>query len=339
MQNIFNHINILTVGTHDGVFHADDVFAVAALDLKFGGVEIIRSRNPKELADADLLVDVGGAYKPMQLIFDHHQAGGAGARRNGVKYAGFGLIWRHFGEPICGSKLVATRVDRALVQVIDAVDNGQNGFSRELSLAVNSMCPQWHEGGNFNTYMRAFERAVKWAKTVLQLAIELAKINRLDTETIACIGTNDPFVAERKDVRQLAEAKSAEIVAGGIEHANGQILELSEYCLWQPAVVETRPEAKLVVFQDISGSWRVQVVPVSSTPGSFDSRCSLPTAWWGAARPVLVELTDVSDVIFCHPNGFIGGAQTREGVMRLAERAIAEHHIQGSNPGMSSVKR
>lgn len=67
---------IIRIGTHDGIFHADEVFAVAliqdackALGKKF---ETIRSRDTAMLDGCTLRVDVGGKYSPGTGDFDHH---------------------------------------------------------------------------------------------------------------------------------------------------------------------------------------------------------------------------------------------------------------------------
>src|SRR4051794_31205378 len=115
----------MRVATHDGSLHADEVFAVAALSLLGEPLEVVRTRDEAELAAADARVDVGFASDPATGDYDHHQKGGAGERRNGVRYASFGLVWRAHGERIAGGAGVAARVDESLVQGIDANDTGQ----------------------------------------------------------------------------------------------------------------------------------------------------------------------------------------------------------------------
>src|SRR3989344_7590830 len=114
--------------THNGSFHTDDVFACAALSLLLERekvpFEIIRTRDEGVIAKADYVFDVGGVYDAEQNRFDHHQPGGAGKRENGIEYSSFGLVWRKFGEKLCGSSKVADVVDKKLVQPIDAADNG-----------------------------------------------------------------------------------------------------------------------------------------------------------------------------------------------------------------------
>jgi len=62
----------ITVCTHSGEFHADDVFAVAILKLVFGDINIVRSRDKTKIAEADIVVDVGEIYDKNENRFDHH---------------------------------------------------------------------------------------------------------------------------------------------------------------------------------------------------------------------------------------------------------------------------
>ena len=65
------------IGTHNGVFHADEVLAIALLlwqlNYELEEVRIIRSRDENMLALADATVDVGGRYDESKNYFDHHQ--------------------------------------------------------------------------------------------------------------------------------------------------------------------------------------------------------------------------------------------------------------------------
>src|SRR3989338_10758267 len=105
--------------THNGTFHADDVFSVAALTLYFYSQnkepKIIRTRDPETIKTGDIVLDVGSEYDAERNRFDHHQIGGAGKRANGVPYAAFGLAWKKYGEKLCGSAEVAKEVERVLV--------------------------------------------------------------------------------------------------------------------------------------------------------------------------------------------------------------------------------
>ena len=116
----------MQVATHPGNFHADDVFAIAVLQLVHGELDVVRTRDAEAQAAADLRVDVGGRHDPATGDFDHHQKGGAGERANGIRYASFGLVWREHGPALAGSREAAEAIDERLVQGVDANDTGQN---------------------------------------------------------------------------------------------------------------------------------------------------------------------------------------------------------------------
>ena len=63
----------MLIATHDGSFHADEVFAIAALGLLGEPLEVMRTRDRDALARADLRVDVGFRHDPSTGDFDHHQ--------------------------------------------------------------------------------------------------------------------------------------------------------------------------------------------------------------------------------------------------------------------------
>ena len=63
----------MIASTHDGRFHADEIFALAVLNLSYPDLEILRSRDENIYKNADIIVDVGPIYDPDNHIFDHHQ--------------------------------------------------------------------------------------------------------------------------------------------------------------------------------------------------------------------------------------------------------------------------
>ena len=292
------------VCTHHGLFHADDVFAVAALGRLFE-VVIVRSRDPKVFGACDIRVDVGGEHDPEKMTFDHHQAGGAGVRPNGVPYASFGLVWKCFGTQICcGDAKVARMIDERLAQTIDADDNGvllsEPLFERAPGRSVDpyivpslidALNPNWHEPKDYDA---AFKRAVYFASVVLEREIKRA----------------EGIVGAETDVRKaIAAAKDP------------RILVLNYACPWQEAVLAEAPQALYVCYPSESGDWRVQAVP--DAPDSFGMRQPLPAAWAGAAAAELRRLTGLDDITFVHNNLFIAAALSQASALKMAELALA----------------
>lgn len=281
------------VATHDGVFHADDVFAVAALKRVFA-INLVRTRDPEKLKTADLCVDVGGGS------LDHHMPGGAGARNNGVPYAAFGLVWHEFGERICGDPGVVAMVDRRLVQSVDAGDTGY-GLNKDngepmiynVSNVISRFNPEWfEEPQNFDG---AFDEAVKMASAILE------------REIAYCRGV------------VLARA---EVEAAMVASEDKRLLVLKRFCPWFGPATRSA-ELLYVIFPDGNGNgWRLHCVP--TRPGARDQRRSLPAAWAGKNDEALAALTGVADATFCHPARFLAGAKSKEGILALAKLALAD---------------
>src|SRR5215217_6084314 len=124
----------MKVVTHDGPFHADDVFANAVLRAAFSDVQLVRSCDPDIIASADLVFDVGGVYDPAARRYDHHMRERP-LRESGTPYSSVGLIWRDFGRAalpaLLGTALdreaadaVWRDIDAGIVLSIDQDDNG-----------------------------------------------------------------------------------------------------------------------------------------------------------------------------------------------------------------------
>jgi len=63
------------IGTHSGIFHADDAMAcyfLTKLTKDYKNAIITRTRDMEVLNKMDLVVDVGGIYDPKNNRYDHH---------------------------------------------------------------------------------------------------------------------------------------------------------------------------------------------------------------------------------------------------------------------------
>ncbi|WP_167631095.1 MYG1 family protein [Mariprofundus ferrooxydans] len=289
-------MNDKTIATHNGNFHADDVFSVAAIGMILPSFTLVRTRDSELIAKADIVIDVGLEYDPERGRFDHHQRGGAGERENGIPYSSFGLIWQKYGADICqGDQDVANAVDAGLVSTIDAVDCGhvegvQQGIS--LSQTIGMFNPTWQEDSHVDA---CFDEAVEFASRVLTRFIAAA--------------------------RGGISAKA--IVEKAIDDAaDPRVIVLEKYVPWKRTVHALSEEALYVVYPSQTGEWRIQTVPVE--PGSFEDRKSLPQAWAGLSGKELQELTGIDDAMFCHNGLFIAGAESFESTMNMASMALEE---------------
>ncbi|WP_019027430.1 MYG1 family protein [Colwellia piezophila] len=283
-----------TIVTHNGNFHADDVFSIAALKSIFPTFNLIRTRDLDIIAKADIVLDVGGVYDADTGRFDHHQRGGAGKRDNGIPFSSFGLIWQKYGVEICqGNQELANSIDADLVSTIDAIDCGHvEGVVQGISLSqtISMFNPTWQEDSHFDT---CFDEAVEFA-------------SRLLTRFIA--SANGGISAKA-------------IVAKAIENAaDPRVIVLEKYTPWKRTVHALSTEALYMVYPSGSGPWRIQTVPVE--PGSFEDRKPLPAPWAGLSDKALKEVTGIDDAMFCHNGLFIAGAESFESTMKMAAMAL-----------------
>jgi len=295
----------VNIATHDGTFHADEIFAFAAIPCD---KNIIRTRDPEKIRAADVRIDVGGAYDHEGLSYDHHQKCGSGVRENGVPYASFGLVWKHFGENYCSFRCadenverVAKLVDEELVQKIDAVDTGHLSNTNEgpypLHYAISALNPMLGEA-----YSEAQRK--RHADDAFKVAVDFAGkiLSGVTSRCEEAIGAED-------------------IVKRAVQNSESDnYLVLEKFCPWQKAVVDQGTSHKYVIFENQQGNFMLSSIPEKA--GDWSAyRQSLPNEWRGLSGAEFQKATGIEDAVFCHAAGFIAGAKTQEGAKSLAELA------------------
>jgi uncharacterized UPF0160 family protein len=289
-------MNDKTIATHNGSFHADDVFSIAALKHIFPSFKLIRTRDLEVISKADIVIDVGDVYDPETDRFDHHQRGGAGKRENGIPYSSFGLMWKKYGLAICqDNQDLANAVDADLVSTIDAIDCGHvKGVSQGISLSqtISMFNPTWQEESHFDT---CFNEAVDFASRILTRFIASAN----------------------------GGISAKEIVAKAIDNAEDpRVIVLDKYTPWKKTVHALSEVALYMIYPSPYGQWIIQTVPVE--PGSFEDRKSLPKAWAGLSDKAFKDVTSIDDAMFCHNGLFIAGAESFESITKMASIALQD---------------
>jgi uncharacterized UPF0160 family protein len=315
-----------TIATHNGSFHADDVFGVAVLMGIFPAHTLVRTRTNALIEAAHFAVDVGGIWDAPNGRFDHHQRGFDGARPArlvdgmelaGVGYASAGLVWSAYGDDYVAAFAarngypadaqavadITRSIDNALVQYLDIVDTGQGDVAPGifgLSSLIAQLNSNWMEeagldaDGKARLHEERFREAVAMTTRFLDRAI----------------------------MKQISQARSMDIVRQSPRLLGGRVLHLQEGGMpWTRVVVDEMPEVLFVIYPDSDGSqYQVKTVPVA--PGSFTARLDLPQSWAGLREQELAAVNGVADSVFCHLNLFIGGARSLEGAIRMAELAL-----------------
>lgn len=297
---------INNIVTHNGSFHADDLFACATFYILLDGrVRVTRTREPELIENANVVFDVGGIYDPETERFDHHQKGGSGKRDNGIEYASFGLVWKKYGEQICGDKEVADEIDRKIAAPIDAVDNGmdvmtpkfKNIFPYNADQIFMSHHPTWKEtDANIDQiFMEQVEKVVE----VLKREIKVAK---------------DDVEGKHLIIDAYNKSEDKRIVE----------LEVSFPRYLFQKTLSKFPEPVYIVYPGIFGkNWKAEAI--AKSPDTMESRKKFPEPWRLGVNndPKLKELTGVPDAMFSHRGGFLITASSKEGAMKIAEKSLS----------------
>ncbi|UVW27573.1 MYG1 family protein [Massilia sp. H6] len=318
----------MVIVTHNGKFHADDAWAVAALHILFPEADIVRTRDSAIIDAADFVVDVGGTWDPARGRFDHHQKGFEGARASGVPYASAGLVWREYGAR-CVAALAAAHaghqmdadaaqqlahaIDNDIVQYLDLSDvgaarNAPGGYG--MSAVVSGYNPNWMDeqrlgyGLEAEAYRLAqFRKAMAFLTDVMTNAVKYR------------VGA----------MLALAQVRQSEAME------DGRLLFLKNAALpWSSVVRKEMPKVLFVLSHSLSED-RYMLHTVPATTDTFDARADLPAPWAGLRDDELAAVTGVPDAKFCHNGRFIAAAKSYGGAYAMAQQAL--HAVdQGLTP-------
>lgn len=296
--------------THNGAFHADDLFACATLILimeKEGyEYEIVRTRDMEVIEKADYVFDVGGIYDEKVNRFDHHQKNGSGARQNGIPYAAFGLVWKHFGMSLCeGNKNVWEIIDNEIASPIDANDNGIDIASLKFknvkpyagSRVFTIYEPTWKETENHIDQI-FIDQAIR-VSLLLKREIEVA-IH--DVEGVNLI----------KQSYETSEDKRVVVLD----------TSLPRY-LYQQVLSSFSEPIYLISPSNHGTSYKVEAI--TKSPETMQSRKPFPSSWRGilAGGGNALEITGVEGVLFVHNSGFLANLDTKENALKFAYKSLS----------------
>ncbi len=287
----------MKIVTHNGSFHADDLFACATLKLIYPDAEIVRTRDEEIIKTGDIVLDVGNVYDPGTNRFDHHQKAGAGVRENTIPYASFGLIWKHFGLQACGNnRQVWEKLEKKIVMPIDAIDNGVTVVKDSLAGVMPYTAdqiflifsPTWkeNEDGIDQTFMEQVERV----KPILLREIEV---------------TSADIEAEEIILNAVKNSPQKEIVT--IEQNFPRYLYQN--------ILSNLPDILFVIMPRTDDGWKIEAI--KQNPLSMESRQYFPESWRGLRDADLEKVTGVEGAYFCHRSGFFVAAHTKEAVLAL----------------------
>lgn len=279
----------VTLVTHSGRFHADEIFAIAMIQI-IKDVEITRSRDQDVIDQADIVLDVGAEYIPDNLRFDHHQNSFTKTRADGTPFATAGLVWAHFGAEILAKKglkgdyeiqFAQQWVDQKIIHDIDAVDNGL--FTEDPRPSVSMIIGMMNASSTEDdeTQKAAFYQAIAFTSSILNNVIKAA-------------------IKEAENIVELeAYAKTAQ----------DGLLILDKHLPFKDFLYN-HPEIKRVVYPRNSEQFGVYCNGKEN---------HLPQRFRGLRSDELNAITELDDTVFCHKSGFMCVTNSQESALFMAK--------------------
>ncbi len=298
----------LNILTHSGGFHSDDIFSTALLKTYFKykdkniKLNIKRSIKQEDIDKADIVYDIGRIYNPKKLRFDHHQNDSNLIRSNGIPYAAFGLLFKHFGVELISLiskeknkiflKECFESVEKRFIQHIDAMDNGVLTYKKNFEdvdiFTIDNyfqMCKVSIDSNNTKETDKKFFELVKFAESIIEnTVIYSIKIQREKKLAIQ-------IYKKSKDKRV--------IICDGYYNFN----------------YNKFPEPLVEVYPDLRGGWSAKVVEKGEQ--LYDARFYFPESWRGLVDEELEKVTGIKGSKFCHKSGFLAVNNTKEGLLEM----------------------
>lgn len=321
-MNILQNFKIVT---HNGIFHTDEVLAIAMYKIMVfnKNIEIIRTRDPNIIKNADVLIDVGGIYDSSLSKFDHHQRdfNEFFLESKITKLSSAGLVYFHYGTAII-QKLypdiyyenidtVWKKLYHKFIEAIDAIDNGVNQYPEIIQPLYINETTLYHRisrlNGEPSDDVKQFEQ--------FKIAIELCK---------------KEFIEILDDVVKKWLPNMV-IIKNAFENRFNRIIEINSMPEWDSILKDceksctdsdyVKNNVLFAIYNDKSqNSWKLHCVSGNT---KFEQRLKLPKIWGGLTNEDLQSAVGGPEgAVFCHIGGFMAGHRTREGVIFMANEAM-----------------
>tara|TARA_Y100000034_G_C6875463_1_gene400311 strand:- start:485 stop:1525 length:1041 start_codon:yes stop_codon:yes gene_type:complete len=325
-----------TAATHDGSFHADEVYCTAAVKLIWPKIKILRTRDGEKIKEADIVYDVGKIHNPSKDLFDHHQRDFDVTRPNGLPMSSFGLLWQKYSKDVIKSIIlseykrdpfmdnfddwygyISSHVDRHLVAPIDVIDNGYGYYV--LSVTGKDTAGMVMNEQKADTLSNLVGRKNKpwfsdkpddnrkWFDAAVVDAMQ-------DLKTIVI--ESFWFQKTRNDV--ITKVLNSE------NSSHPHVLILDRYI--RGVEIHLRAEEvkdidiHFVVFSQ-GDQWKIMSVSETAY-GSFTQKTSLPSEWAGLDGDDLVKASGYHDAVFVHRNRHFAVFGSKESALSVVNTLL-----------------
>ena len=187
-RHLVDENNTLQCFTHGGVFHSDDVFSFALIQMycdDFGvDFKLHRMRDEVKPDFKCLMFDYGTKYSPNEGCFNHHQEDSPKRLIYDdmeMNKSSFSLLWDYTGDHFLSGD-ANLHFDQGFVALIDRHDNC-GGFDT-LTMAIKDFNPTGLEDAGQDFEDEQFLMACKYAKMILKRKFENSLANDKGNELV-----------------------------------------------------------------------------------------------------------------------------------------------------------
>ena len=215
-------------------------------------------------------------------------------------------------------ELVFKKLYKNFILEIDAIDNGVNVaesplyFIRTcLSDRIAMLNTPWNAPADLYNQNSQFKKAMKVAEE--DFFSQLYAIVMI-------------MMPARKIVQEAWEVRHE-------FHHSGEFIYFEKTCPWKEHLLDIERETnnqghiKFAFYKDGREMWRLQALP--ATVGKFGNRVSIAKEFCGLRGEELSQVAGVPDAEFVHAAGFVGGAWSRDSVIKMALYSVQKHNENG----------
>ena len=282
----------IVIGTHPGIFHADDVVAISLLHIYYDreSIGVMRTEDSNELQKCDIFVDIDGG-----------------------EYANAKLVWKKLGKKIVDK--LANNVEGKLdeFQISTVAANIEENYIQSVAEINNAI----HSSDEIFSYIEAFLPDWYYCD------------NRALNEAFSKVAEITISILERLIRKAIEKEASYRWVISSLASNRSRILQIPAQTFpWQePLLIYNgyfKQTVDFVIFPYPSSypieSWAAQCVPRNMTT-PFDKKIPFPKTWAGQTNK-LPEISGISDATFCDSNCSFVRGNTEKAVIQMCEKAI-----------------
>lgn len=280
----------MNIRTHDGLFHADEVMAIAFLKYVYPyiPINIIRTRDDNDTY-IDLHIDVGGKYDG-NSYFDHHFREFNEVHYNGMPKSSFGLIFDEYSHLLELDEKIINKIRTSIVIPIDAHDNNiqcfKNNDPNYIPYTVSNIISSFNEDIN-NDY--AFDKAVFFAGTILTNLIKNIVKQFKDEDEVRMILDSNPI--------------DRPYVIFDKYYNYNNVIKDNKYSYITHIIFPEKDNYKAVCVKDKDSKLR----------------SPFPSNWGGLMNDELVTVSGIQGSVFVHKGLWIAVNKTLDGIIKMVQ--------------------